>query len=362
MENYKYSLDKSSKKFVCPQCTKKTFVRYIDNDTGNYLNDDFGRCDREQKCYYHNAPPKGKKAFLIDYMGLKSISDKAFRLTDLNGIISFVPKSQILEHKNKSCFITELFLKDSKLNYINNEVKYFNPNNEVIVNEIRTVPKSAPIEPSFFKLELLNDMFIENEQIDNLTEFLKIHFSHDKVLKAVKDYLITGTNIRWNNTTVFWQINQKEQIQGAKLMLYDRFTGKRIKKPYNHIDWLHKHTKEPNFNLCQCLFGLHLVNEYPQKSIGIVESEKTAIVMSIFLPDFIWLATGSMGNFKYDLLKPIKNRQIIAFPDKGIYNEWLNKATELNANYFKITISDLIENTDFDNGFDLADLYFLNQN
>ena len=117
--------------------------------------------------------------------------------------------------------------------------------------------------------------------------------------------------------------------------------------------------KEPDFNLCQCLFGLHRINEDYQKTIAIVESEKTAIVMSIFLPDFIWLATESKGNFKFELLEPLKKRNIIAFPDKGEYNNWLNKATELSANGFKISISHLIEKTDFKKGFDLAD-YYLN--
>ena len=33
MERFRYSLDKSSKKFVCPNCNKKTFVLYIDTET-----------------------------------------------------------------------------------------------------------------------------------------------------------------------------------------------------------------------------------------------------------------------------------------------------------------------------------------
>lgn len=67
--------------------------------------------------------------------------------------------------------------------------------------------------------------------------------------------------------------------------------------------------------------------------------EKTAIVISIFLSEFIWLATGSKGNFKFEMLKPIKKRNIVSFPDKGEYINWLNKATELNAIGFKITVS-----------------------
>ena len=175
----------------------------------------------------------------------------------------------------------------------------------------------------------------------------------------MQNYFITGTNYFWNDATVFWQINNKELIQGAKIMLYDRFTGKRIKEPYNHINWLHKASKEPDFNLNQCLFGLHRVNEDYHKTIAIVESEKTAVIMSILLPHYIWIATGSKGNFKFEMLKPIKKRNIVSFPDKGEHINWLNKATELNAIGFKIAVSEILELTDFENGFDLAD-YFMN--
>ena len=34
---FKYSLEKSSKKFVCPNCNRKTLVRYIDNEQNLYL-------------------------------------------------------------------------------------------------------------------------------------------------------------------------------------------------------------------------------------------------------------------------------------------------------------------------------------
>jgi len=364
MEAFKYSLDKSSKKYVCPNCNKKTFVLYIDIETGDYLTTDFGRCDREQNCNYHKAPPKGKKAYLIDFLALKSISDRAYKLIDFYGVISIVPKSQILEQTKSNCWITEWYLKTSTINYLSNESKYFSSGSTVLENEILNnislSHHACNEKPSFHNLELLNEMYFENPQIDNLTEFLKSKFTKDEVFKAMQNYFITGTNHFWNNATVFWQINNKEQIQGAKIMLYDRHTGKRIKEPYNHINWLHKAINDPNFTLRQCLFGLHQINEDYQKTIAIVESEKTAIVMSIFLPDFIWLATGSKGNFKFELLEPLKKRNIVAFPDKGEYNNWLNKATELSGFNFKISVSDLLEQTEFENGFDLADYYFLN--
>jgi hypothetical protein len=357
MEVYKYTLDKGSKKFLCPNCNKKTFVLYIDTESGNYLTTDFGKCDREQNCNYHKAPPKGKKAYLIEFLRLNVISDRAYKLTDLNGIISIIPKSQILEQSKTDCWISEWFLKTSTINYFSNESKYFNTDEISFINEVKTIPPPQTVKPSFHNLELLDKMYFDNPQIDNLTEFLKSKFSKDEVFNAMQNYFITGTNHFWNNATVFWQINNKEQVQGAKLMLYDRFTGKRIKEPYNHINWLHKATKEPDFILCQCLFGLHRINEDYQKTIAIVESEKTAIVMSIFLPDFIWLASGSKGNFKLELLEPLKKRNVIAFPDKGEFNNWFTKSIDLTAKGFKIAVSELIEQTDFENGFDLADYY-----
>ena len=358
MEAFKYSLDKSSKKHICPNCNQKTFVLYISTESGEYLPTDFGRCDREQNCNYHKAPPKGKKGYLIDFLALSSISDKAYKLVDLNGIISIIPKSQILEQLENKCFVSEWYLKTSTINYLNSEYKYFNTDAVTYVNEVKKTKAPEPIKPSFHSLELLDKMYFENPINDNLSIFLNTIFTPDEVFKAMQNYFISGTNYFWNNATVFWQINHKEQVQGAKIMLYNKQDGKRIKQPYNHINWLHKAIKEPDFNLCQCLFGLHRINEDYQKTIAIVESEKTAIVMSIILPDFIWLATGSKGNFKFDLLEPIKKRNIIAFPDKGEYNNWLNKATELSAYGFKIVVSDLIENTDFENGFDLVDYYF----
>jgi hypothetical protein len=49
---------------------------------------------------------------------------------------------------------------------------------------------------------------------------------------------------------------------------------------------------------------LHLINESTKNKIAIVESEKTALIMSLFLPDYIWMATGSKSNLKKEMLLP----------------------------------------------------------
>jgi rubredoxin len=42
---------------TCPACgAKKVFVRYVDTETGRYLADHVGRCNRESNCGYHFKP------------------------------------------------------------------------------------------------------------------------------------------------------------------------------------------------------------------------------------------------------------------------------------------------------------------
>jgi hypothetical protein len=360
MTTYKYILDKSSRKFQCPNCNQKRFVKYIDTDTNNYLSDDFGKCDRLGNCQHHKAPPLATKGYLIPCLAIKSITDKAVLITDTLGMKHTVPKSQVIEQYGNNIWLTEFHLKESKINYLSNETKYFNTNNEALINEIRFVPAQEIKPPTYHPLELLHKHTIDEPVCDNLSQFLLTIFCPEQVKELKCNYLLSGTNHFWYNSTMFWQKDDKEQIHACKIMQYDALTGKRIKKPYNLVNWLHKALKSDDFVLNQCLFGLHRINEDPIKTIAIVESEKTALIMSLYVPDYIWIATGSKDNLKFNLLLPLKHRKIILFPDKGCYTDWFDKATELNRQYFKITVSDLIENTDHDKGFDLADLYLLN--
>ena len=52
----KYYFDKSSKKFNCPKCNKKRFVRFVSAETNEYLVEGFGKCDRESSCGYFKKP------------------------------------------------------------------------------------------------------------------------------------------------------------------------------------------------------------------------------------------------------------------------------------------------------------------
>lgn len=58
--DFKFKLDPSAKKYRCPHCGQRRFVRYIDAGTRELLPEQYGRCDREVNCGYHLNPYEDK--------------------------------------------------------------------------------------------------------------------------------------------------------------------------------------------------------------------------------------------------------------------------------------------------------------
>lgn len=280
---YKYQLDKSSKKFQCPNCNKKTFVKYIECDTDLYLGETIGRCDRESKCGYIKAP-KGNKP-IINHVCNTNVMQKTYH-------------------------------------------------NESAIG-----------------------LYGRNHKENKFVQYLLLYFVPQDVIHAIKKYFI-GTSNYWNGATIFWQVDEQMNICAGKVMLYDPLTGKRVKKPYPHINWMHKVLQINSFVLQQCLFGLHNLYDYEKGSaICIVESEKTAIIMSIVFPAYLWLATGSKANLKEGLLRPLKEYNIIVFPDKTEFDDWNKKVQVLEKDDFIISCSDFLEDKNLEEGGDLVDMF-----
>ena len=216
-----------------------------------------------------------------------------------------------------------------------------------------------PSEVSFHKYNLVSESgqnFINN----NFIQFIKSLFGEEAAKEVIKKYLI-GTSKLWNGANVFWQIDNNQKVRHGKIMLYNAVTGKRQKNNLGkaYISSVRSALKLKDFSLNQCLFGLHLINETESRTIAIVESEKTAIMMSLFKPEYLWLATGSKSGFKYEYLKVLRDYKIIGFPDKSECNDWQNKAIELNNLGFNIQISSWLENTAYKEGSDLADVLMI---
>ncbi|WP_233901707.1 DUF6371 domain-containing protein, partial [Tenacibaculum piscium] len=216
MNNFRYILEKyngQKSRYNCPNCNEPNqFTRYIDTQTNEHLNDAVGVCSRLVKCGYHYKPKQ-----------------------------------------------------------------YFQDNN-ISFDKIPSIPfirKPPPPKPAttYFNAEVMNKS-VNSKAPNFFLDFLNILWFEEDVIKLAKKYNI-GTSNKWNGSTVFWQQDINGKIRSGKTMLYNSETGKRVKKPYNHISW--EHTKIDNFNLEQCYFGEHLLNEDKTKTVAICESEKTAI-------------------------------------------------------------------------------------
>ena len=182
-----------------------------------------------------------------------------------------------------------------------------------------------------------------------------------KTVQLMSRYNV-GTSKKWGGSAVFWQEDVKGRIRTGKIMLYDPKTGHRVKEPHSHVCWVHSELKLPDFHLRQCLFGEHLLMKNPTMPVAIVESEKTALIGTVFVPDILWLATGGMnGCFNAETMSVLRDRNVTLFPDLGAYEIWSQKASILSGICQRVAVSDVLEKNATDEqrsrGLDLADFF-----
>lgn len=189
-------------------------------------------------------------------------------------------------------------------------------------------------------------------------QWLKRMFGQEAASEALSRYNV-GLSTKWKGATVFWQVDTKGRVRMGKIMLYDE-TGHRVKQPFPHVSNVHSVLRLENYNLSQCFFGEHLLNERPSDPVALVESEKTAIVASIYFPQFVWMATGGTNGCKWkerNVQKPLQGRRLHLFPDLGAYHNWKQIAATMQG--FAVTVNTLLEQYATEQeraqGFDLAD-------
>ena len=300
MNQYRHILEPYnglSSRYRCPGCDKpRTFTRYIDTETGEQLPEHVGRCNREINCEYHYTP---KQYF----------EENGQQLDDSSR--PFKPRRAAKEYKAKP--------------------------------------------PSFIHSEAFK-MSLAGYDQNHFISYLNVLFDEETTSQLISRYFI-GTSKHWPGSTVFWQVDSSGKVRTGKIMLYSPSTGKRIKEPYNHITWAHSVLKQPDFNLIQCFFGEHLLKD-TSKPVAIVESEKTAVIASQHLPQFIWLAVGSLTNLSRKRCQVLQGRKVVLFPDLNGFEKWQEKAKELSG-IASFTVSDLLEQkateTEREQGLDLAD-------
>lgn len=294
----RYTLEKYKglkTRFNCPRCNgKKTFTRYINIETNEYLSDNVGRCNKIDNCNYHYKP----KDFFNDNKGFTQV---------------YRPQQKPIIMEPKTMFTFPILkLEETLINYDNN----------------------------------------------NFALILAKLFGFEDAAKLLSLYGI-GTSNKWFGANIFWQIDYMGIVRTGKIMLYNSETLKRVKEPYDHISWIHKGLIEDTQEIKQCFFGEHLINRFASKPIAIVESEKTAIICTHFMPDYIWLSAGNINGLNIEKFKVLQGRKVVLFPDlnKG-YEIWEQKANEfkhiaeINVSYYLQRIATPEQKA---KGLDLAD-------
>lgn len=217
---------------------------------------------------------------------------------------------------------------------------------------ISIVP-APPLPASYIAPRVLRAS-LRHYEANHFVGFLRKHFGDVITHELISKYLI-GTSKHWAGATVFWQVDAQSNIRTGKIMLYNPATGKRVKEPFNHINWVHKVLKIPDYTLKQCLFGEHLLKT-THKPIAIVESEKTAIIAGVYLPEFTWLAAGSLSSLTAEKCRVLKGRKVILWPDLNAFEKWTARAELLEVS---VVVSDFLEKhateADRQKGCDLAD-------
>lgn len=234
----------------------------------------------------------------------------------------------------------------SKLGFCHSCDKSFCDDNK----EVKQYRKPPPTPPTLFLKRELVDKSITGS--NNFLTYLRSIFDDATVQQLVEAYRI-GTTKHFSEGTVFWFIDLHGNVRSGKAMGYHT-NGHRCKTP-PQVNWVHSILKLQNFKYSACLYGLHLLKTASKQRVAIVESEKTAIIASAYLPEFVWLATGGKQNLRRGLFECIKDREIVLFADKGCYDVWKQTA-EKELKGFKWSISKWIEGTDAAEGADIADL------
>ncbi len=306
MDNYRFHLEKYHRgsKVACPECKRKAcFTRYVDESGDITFPSHVGKCDHENSCGYH-----------------------------------YTPKDFFREHPDES----ESFRQEWKP---------------------QAVTPKKPVSPPSFMDSAVMQRSLSHYDINPLYTFLSITIGRSNAGRLFKLYRV-GTSKKWGGSTVFWQVDSNGQVHAGKIMGYDAKTGHRLKVPHPHVGWVHTELRLSGFNLYQCFFGEHLLVRYPNKTVFIVESEKTALIAAHFMSDGLWLATGGKnGCFNEKAIRVLAHRDVVLIPDLDATEQWKQKTFMLANICQSVSVSTVLEDMATDEqrsqGLDIADFLLM---
>lgn len=311
MRDFRFELQKyrsSRDRYTCPGCGQKhEFTRYVDTETNEHLSEEVGMCNRRDQCGYHYPP----REYFRD-RGIKpEPSDRAA------AAVHSISKEMMEE-----------------------------PVYEVYSPEV---------------VRATHAHFHRN----GFAGYLHQRFGEEAKQLLLRRYTI-GTTKRGD--TIFWLIDVKGNARNGQIIPYDPNTGRRCKDVKPAVTWVHK--KQPVKNYKNCFFGERLLILEPEKPVAIVEAPKTAVIASLYFPQYVWLATCGKHGIRWteaSVSKVLQGRKVFLFPDLGYdktvrmstHDMWRQKAVELQRQDINAEVVNLLEEMatpiEKEQGLDLVD-------
>lgn len=306
MSEHRYHLQRytsnNTSRFECPQChDKHSLALYVDDATGEPINEACGRCNHESGCGYHLTPSQ---------------------------FFALNPEARQALHPNS----------------------------------LRRTP-TPPKPLCTLDRDLVGRSF-DRDLNSTLSKWLQRYFSIDQILESTLKYMLgttrDGRTIYWQ-VDKDDRVRAGKIIaygdDGHRIKNGDpRLNGR------PDVDWAHARLKRdgrlPNdWELTQCLFGEHLLNRYPDLPVAVVESEKSAIVCSLAYPSFLWLACGGIGQLSEAKALPLRGRTVTLFPDRDGVDKWKVVGQTLSK-FCRVRVSSILSNDDdpAHSHWDLADI------
>lgn len=168
-----------------------------------------------------------------------------------------------------------------------------------------------------------------NAFIEYLCSF--IWFDPDRLMAMMQRYIIGATE---QGEPIFWHINAERKITNGHVITMSGDTGK------VYEDSWYRQDGRP-----MCLFGEHLLKDFPDKTVALVKDEMTAAIMSCFPTPYVWLATGKADVTPADLAS-IEGMTVVVFPDNGECDKWQCSLQAIPSLQFHV--SDVMEKSQGD--------------
>ena len=148
------------------------------------------------------------------------------------------------------------------------------------------------------------------------------YLSQEHMLRAAHRYRLGCSR---DGGVIFWQIDQMVLIWDGKIMYYRPDCHRDHSRHPNwvsHLLKVHYGCQHLDIPTAHCLFGLHLLSGLSDdQTVCVVESEKTAVILSEAIPDCVWLATGGLHELKAVKLLPLRHYRVVLFPDTDEHHQ-----------------------------------------